>query len=147
MAAQKWRKIWGTRNTGNHFGIYRYGDAWTLLGCKISPGILQKVHFLIWKPLQLPYSMVNISVNVAVIRDFNENLVAAKVEVIVCQCWLEAHFAGFWHALQLCKNGTSGGSTWEPLRYWQFAIAAFNMDSPKTSYLKCSVQQSETSNI
>ncbi|KAK9987248.1 hypothetical protein SO802_032199 [Lithocarpus litseifolius] len=39
-----------------------------------------------------------------VIRDFNENLVAAKVEVIVGQCWLEAHFAGFWHALQLCKN-------------------------------------------
>ena len=105
MAAQKWRKIWGTRNTGNHFGIYRYGDAWTLLGCKISSGILQKVHFLIWKPPQLPYSMVNISVNVAVIRDFNENLVAAKVEVIVGQCWLEAHFAGFWHALQLCKNG------------------------------------------
>ena len=22
MAAQKWRKTWGTRNTGNHFGIY-----------------------------------------------------------------------------------------------------------------------------
>ena len=91
--------------------------------------------------------MVNISVNVAVIRDFNENLVAAKLEVIVGQCWLEAHFAGFWHALQLCKNGTSGGSTLEPLKYCQFAIAAFNMDSPKTSYLKCSVQQSETGNI
>nr|POF23178.1 hypothetical protein CFP56_59981 [Quercus suber] len=40
-----------------------------------------------------------------VIRDFNENLVAAKVKVIVGQCWLEAHFAGFWHAQQLCKNG------------------------------------------
>ena len=64
-----------------------------------------RVHILMWKPPQLPYSMVNISVKVAVIRDFNENLVAAKVEVIVGQCWLEAHFAGFWHALQLCKNG------------------------------------------
>ena len=35
------------------------------------------------------------------IRDLNVNFVAAKVEVIVGQCCLEAHFAGFWRALQL----------------------------------------------
>ena len=34
------------------------------------------------------------------IRDFNVNFVADKVEAIVGQCWLEAHFAGFWHVLQ-----------------------------------------------
>ena len=35
------------------------------------------------------------------IRDLNVKFVAAKVVVIVGQCCLEAHFAGFWHALQL----------------------------------------------
>ncbi|KAK9987254.1 hypothetical protein SO802_032205 [Lithocarpus litseifolius] len=35
----------------------------------------------------------------AVIRDYNGNFVAAKVEVIVSQCCLDAHFTGFWHAL------------------------------------------------
>ena len=39
-----------------------------------------------------------------VIRDFNGNFVAAKVEVIVSQCCLDAHFTGFWHALQLCNQ-------------------------------------------
>jgi len=64
---------------------------------KFSSEILQKVHLLIWKPPQLPYSKVYVVVNVAVIRDLNVNFVAAKVEVIVGQCCLEAHFAGFWH--------------------------------------------------
>ena len=59
---------------------------------KFSSEILQKVHLLIWKPPQLPYSKVNVSVNVAVIRDLNVKFVAAKVVVIVGPCCLEGSF-------------------------------------------------------
>ena len=84
----------------------------TLLGCKIFIGDTAESTYpnnTIWKPPQLPYSKVNAVLKkcedgfcygiCALIRDFNGNSVAAKVEVIVSQCWLEAHFTGFWHVL------------------------------------------------
>ena len=89
----------------------------TLLGCKIFIGDTAESTYpnnTIWKPPQLPYSKVNVVLKkcedgfcygiCALIRDFNGNSVAAKVEVIVSQCWLEAHFTGFWHVLQLCNQ-------------------------------------------
>lgn len=101
------------------------------------------MHLLIGKPPQLPYSKVNVALNVAVIRDLNVKFVAAKVVVIVGPCYLEAHFAGFWHALQLFnRQGIQEVQleshlsianlpllllTW--IKYCQLAVAAFNMDS------------------
>ncbi|KAF3949130.1 hypothetical protein CMV_024958 [Castanea mollissima] len=67
-----------------------------------------------------------------VIRDLNVNFVAVKVEVIVGQCCLEAHFAGFWHALQLFnQQGILEIQFESHLSNCQLSIAAFNMDSPK----------------
>ncbi|KAF3949129.1 hypothetical protein CMV_024958 [Castanea mollissima] len=55
-----------------------------------------------------------------------------KVEVIVGQCCLEAHFAGFWHALQLFnQQGILEIQFESHLSNCQLSIAAFNMDSPK----------------
>ena len=68
----------------------------TLLGCKIFIGDTAESTYpnnTIWKPPQLPYSKVNAVLKkcedgfcygiCALIRDFNGNSVAAKVEVIV----------------------------------------------------------------
>ncbi|KAF3945753.1 hypothetical protein CMV_027903, partial [Castanea mollissima] len=95
-----WREIgdfsvWGAYDLSDHEAMS--GKEHEHSAAKFSSEILQKVHLLIWKPPRLPYSKVN----VAVIRDLNVNFVAVKAEVIVGQCCLEAHFAGFWHALQL----------------------------------------------
>ena len=74
--------------------------------------------------------------------------VAAKVVVIVGPCCLEAHFAGFWHALQLFnQQGIQEVQLESHLSIANLPLLLLTWIPPKISDLKRSVQQSETSNI
>ena len=83
------------------------------------------------------------------IRDLNVKFVAAKVVVIVGPCCLEAHFAGFWHALQLFNQ--QGIQEVQLESHLSIANFPLLIPSPppkkRKSDLKGSVQQSETSYI
>ena len=84
------------------------------------------------------------------IRDLNVKFVAAKVVVIVGQCCLEAHFAGFWHALQLFNQQGIQEVQLEShlsIANLPLLLLTWTPTPQKKSDLRCSVQQSETSNI
>ena len=86
--------------------------------------------------------------NVAVIRDLNVKFVAAEVVVILGPRCLEAHFAGFWHALQLFnQQGIQEVQLESHLSIANLPLLLLTWIPPKISDLNCSVQQSEASNI